>query len=91
MEVHVYDTYVLASDNHTMHFDIVIPTKDPKKAIDCAKEWLKKTDQKYDKVTSNECRYCHSQIAPDVIENRIRVDGYFVQAMEGCKDEDDQE
>ena len=65
-----------------------IPKKDVKVAIDSAKEWLNKTKQKYNKVTANECRYCHSQLAPDIIKNRVRSDGYFVQAMEGCKDEE---
>ena len=87
-EVHVYDTYVLATNNHTMHFNVVIPKKDIKEAIKYAKEWLEKTKQNYDKVTANECRYCHSQLAPDIIKNRVRIDGYFVQAMEGCKDEE---
>ena len=40
MDIHVYDTYVKAKDGHTMHFDVITVEKDPKKAIEYAKQWL---------------------------------------------------
>ena len=41
MEIHVYDTYVKASDGRTMHFDVITGEKDHTKAITYGKEWLK--------------------------------------------------
>lgn len=84
MEIHVYDTYVTASDGHVIHFDVFTADKDIQKAIDYAKLWLVSIGESEALVSSKECRFCHSQKAPaDVIES-IRQHGFYIYKMEGC-------
>ena len=84
MEVHVYDTYVKAKDGHTMHFDVITSEKDHDKALGYAKEWLSSIDEADSKITTEECQFCHSQGAPEPVEQEIQQKGYFIQKMEGC-------
>lgn len=84
MEIHVYDTYVQAADGHTMHFDVITSEKNHEKAIEYGKEWLNSIGEGNSAMTTNECRFCHSQSAPEQVENEIREKGYFIQKMEGC-------
>ena len=35
-------------------------------------------------MTTNECTFCHSQGAPEPVEQAIKENGYFIQKMEGC-------
>ncbi|MFQ6025285.1 MAG: DUF2024 family protein [Nitrosopumilaceae archaeon] len=84
MDIHVFDTYVKASDGHTMHFDVVTDVQDNQKAIEYAKEWLKSVGQGDAKVTTEECQFCHTQGAPEPIADQIKEKGYFIQKIEGC-------
>ncbi len=84
MEIHVYDTYVKAKDGHTMHFDVITDVQDHPKAIEYAKEWLGSVGEGEATVTTEECQFCHSQGAPEPVENQIKEKGYFIQKMEGC-------
>jgi hypothetical protein len=36
------------------------------------------------KMTQEECQFCHIQEAPSVVETAIREKGYYIQKMEGC-------
>jgi hypothetical protein len=74
MEIHVYDTYVKAADGHTMHFDVITG----------GKEWLASVGEGEAEMTTNECQFCHSQGAPEPVEQAIKEKGYFIQKMEGC-------
>ena len=84
MEIHVYDTYVKAADGHTMHFDVITGEKDHDKAITYGKEWLQSVNEGESEMTTNECTFCHSQGAPEPVEQAIKKKGYFIQKMEGC-------
>ncbi|SFI20942.1 DUF2024 family protein [Nitrosomonas sp. Nm34] len=85
MEIHVYDTYVRAKDGHIMHFDVFTSVKDEEKAVEYAKQWLASIGEEDAVVTNKECRFCHSQSAPDDVVEAINKDGYFIYKMEGCK------
>lgn len=85
MEIHVYDTYVRAKDGHIMHFDVFTSVKDNQKAVAYAKEWLASINESEAIITSEECRFCHSQSASPEIEEAIEKNGYFIYKMEGCK------
>lgn len=85
MEMHVYDTWVKAKDGCTMHFDVFTNTRDDKKAIEYAKQWLTSIDEGDATVSSRECRFCHSEKAPANVEEAINKDGYFIYKMEGCR------
>jgi nitrate/TMAO reductase-like tetraheme cytochrome c subunit len=84
MEIHVYDTYVKARDQHTMHFDVFMAEKDDQKAVEYAKQWLNSIDETEAVVSSKECRFCHSQKAPTAVIDSIREQGYYIYQMEGC-------
>ncbi|MCV0373199.1 MAG: DUF2024 family protein [Nitrosarchaeum sp.] len=84
MDFHVFDTYVKAKDGRTMHFDVVTDKKETEKAIAYAKEWLKTIGEENSTVTTNECRFCHTQSVPDDMEIEIMTNGYFIAKMEGC-------
>ena len=85
MQIHVYDTYVKAKDGYIMHFDVFILAKDDQKAIEYAKQWLTSIGEGDAVVSSKECRFCHSQGAPDDVIAAINKDGYFIYKMEGCR------
>ena len=86
MEFHVFDTYVKAKDGHTMHFDVVTDTNETEKAISFAKEWLKSIGEESSILTTNACKFCHTQSVPDDMEIEIMTNGYFIAKMEGCPD-----
>ncbi|MDO9372502.1 MAG: DUF2024 family protein [Gammaproteobacteria bacterium] len=85
MQIHVYDTYVKAKDGGTMHFDVFTEVKDDQKAVEYAKQWLISIGEGDAVISSKECRFCHSQGAPDNVVEAINKDGYFIYKMEGCK------
>ncbi|OAI05238.1 hypothetical protein A1353_11695 [Methylomonas methanica] len=84
MEIHVYDTYVKARDNHVMHFDVFTASKDGEQAIQYAKQWLASIGENNAVVSSKECRFCHTQQAPAEVIETIKRQGYFIYKMEGC-------
>lgn len=89
MEIHVYDTYVKARDQHIMHFDVFMAEKDDQKAIQYAKQWLNSIGEEEAEVSNEECRFCHSQKAPEEVVDAINRQGYYIYQMEGCPDQDD--
>ncbi len=84
MDFHVFDTYVKAKDGQTMHFDVVTDNNNVEKAISYAKEWLNTIGEEDSKVTTEECKFCHTQSVPEDIEIEIMTNGYFISKMEGC-------
>ncbi|HYO06464.1 MAG TPA: DUF2024 family protein [Bacillales bacterium] len=85
MECAVYDTYVTKKDGRIMHFDVIVEANTPhEKAIEYGKEFLQNVDQGEQKMTQEECQFCHIQAAPPMVEKSIRDNGYYIQKMEGC-------
>ena len=85
MECAVYDTYVTKKDGRIMHFDVIVESSTPQdKAIEYGKNYLKEVGQNGQKMTQEECQFCHVQQAPDEVEQSIKRTGYFIQPMEGC-------
>jgi hypothetical protein len=85
MECAVYDTYVTKKDGRIMHFDVIVEANTPhEKAIEYGKEFLQKVDQGGQKMTQEECQFCHIQEAPPMVEKSITDSGYYIQKMEGC-------
>ena len=85
MECAVYDTYVTKKDGRIMHFDVIVEASTPhEKAIEYGKEFLQKVDQGGQKMTQEECQFCHIQEAPPMVEKIITDSGYYIQKMEGC-------
>ena len=85
MECAVYDTYVKKKDGKTMHFDVVVEASTPhERAIEYGKQYLLSVGQNEQKMTQEECQFCHIQEAPPVVEKDTASRGYFIQTMEGC-------
>jgi hypothetical protein len=85
MECAVYDTYVTKDDGRTMHFDVVVNASTPQeKAIEYGKEYLATAGQGGQKMTQEECQFCHIQEAPPLVEKAIKQKGYWIQKMQGC-------
>jgi len=86
MECAVYDTYVTKKDGRTMHFDVIVEASSPhEQAITYGKEFLESAGQGGQKMTQEECQFCHIQEAPPVVEKDIKEKGYYIQKMEGCQ------
>jgi len=81
---HVFDSYVKVNDGHTIHFDVITDKNDTENAISFAKEWLKSIGEENAKVTTKECKFCHSESVPEDMEIEIMTNGYFIVKMEGC-------
>ncbi len=85
MECAVYDTYVTKKDGRIMHFDVIVEANTPhEKAIEYGKEFLQNVEQGEQKMTQEECQFCHIQEAPPMVEKNIKDNGYYIQKMEGC-------
>lgn len=85
MECAVYDTYVQKKDGKIMHFDVMVEADTPhEKAIEYGQEFLSQVGQSGQKMTSEECQFCHIQQAPPFVEKSIKQQGYWIQKMEGC-------
>jgi len=85
MECAVYDTYVTKKDGKVMHFDVVVADGTPhEQAIEYGKQYLASVGQSGQKMTSEECQFCHIQQAPPFVEKAIKQNGYWIQRMEGC-------
>jgi hypothetical protein len=86
MQCAVYDTYVEKEDGETMHFDVIVEENTPhEKAIEFGKQYLESVGQGGQRMTQEECQFCHIQEAPSVVERDITSRGYYIQKMEGCK------
>jgi hypothetical protein len=85
MQCAVYDTYVTKKDNRVMHFDVIVKSDTPQeKAIEFGKKYLESVGEGDQKMTQEECQFCHIQEAPKIIEKEIEAKGYYIQQMEGC-------
>ena len=84
MDFHVFDTYVKANDGHTMHFDVITDKKNNEEAIAFAKEWLRSINENDSIVTSEECKFCHSESVSEDVEIEIMTNGYYIVKMKRC-------
>ena len=85
MECAVYDTYVQKKDGKIMHFDVIVDAGTAhEKAIEYGKEYLASVGQAEQKMTQEECQFCHIQEAPPAVAKDISARGYYIQKMEGC-------
>lgn len=86
MKVAVWDTYVKKKDGSIMHFDIIAPEeiKDASKIYNYGKEYLKTKRQDGQNLTSNECKFCHTETTNSLWEKEIVKNGYFIIEIENC-------
>ena len=85
MQCAVYDTYVTKRDSAMMHFDIIVPHDTPfDKVIGFGKKYLDRVGQAGQKITTQECKFCHIEKVSPEIEDTIHSQGYYILAMQGC-------
>lgn len=86
MKVAVWDTYVTRKDGKIMHFDILVDenTDDANTVYEFGRTYLKSVLQEGQPLSSNECRFCHIDKAPDEVENEILKNGFSIIEMENC-------
>ncbi len=85
MECAVYDTYVEKKDGETMHFDVIVEKNtSQEKAVEYGAKFLASAGQEGQRITTNECQFCHIQEAPPIVDKDIKEKGYHIQKMEGC-------
>ena len=85
MQCAVYDTYVEKKDGKTMHFDVIVEENTQhEKAIEYGKQYLESMGQGGQRMTQEECQFCHIQEAQPIVEKDITSRGYYIQKMEGC-------
>lgn len=87
MKIAVYDTYVRKKDGATMHFDVVVPDgTSHEKALEFANQYLGSVGQAGQPCGARDCQFCHTVQATAEIQNSIRLNGYHIIAMEGCRE-----
>lgn len=86
MKVAVWDTYVTRNDGSVMHFDIVVPDelKDEDIIHTFGQQYLSGKGQDGLKLDSEECRYCHIEVAPAYVVGDIERQGFHIIEMENC-------
>lgn len=86
MNISVWDTYVQREDGKVMHFDILVPQEfnEPSKIFDFGNSYLNTKPFKTNKLTTNECQFCHIEQATQEIEAIISDKGYFIIEMQNC-------
>lgn len=69
-----------------MHFDILVPDNvDAKEQIySYGQKYLATKGQQGQTLASNECRFCHIEMATAEIEESVNATGYFIIEMQGC-------
>lgn len=87
MKVAVWDTYVPRKDGKIMHFDIIVPQEIKDKDVIYAygKEYLKLKEEENQKVTAEECNFCHVEELKSEWESEIKQKGYYIYEMENCE------
>ncbi len=85
MQCAVYDTYVTRRDGNVMHFDIIVPHLTPfDEVIGFGKKYLDRVGQTGQKITTQECKFCHIEQASPEVEYAIHNQGFYILAMAGC-------
>ncbi|OXA75087.1 hypothetical protein B0A56_11525 [Flavobacterium columnare NBRC 100251 = ATCC 23463] len=87
MKIAVWDTYVTKKEGDVMHFDIIVPQEiitDPAIVYDYGREYLKMKGQEGQKLTSEECKFCHIDFLEPKWEEEINKKGYFIIEIENC-------
>ena len=85
MKVSVYDTYVTKDNGALMHFDILVEESlSVKDVYKYGKEYLASKKVSNTELTTKECRFCHIEKAPEVVEKLINEKGFYIIEMENC-------
>jgi len=86
MEVSVWDTYVQREDGKIMHFDVLVPSdlNNEQQIFDYGNVYLSSKSFKTSKLTTDKCKFCHIELAPQSVIDDILNQGYSIIEMENC-------
>lgn len=86
MNISVWDTYVPRSDGKVMHFDILVPdtVTDTQTIFGYGKKYLAEKPFDTLDISSEECKYCHTESAIPEVLVAIQMQGYYIIEMENC-------
>ena len=67
-----------------MHFDVVVEANTAhEKAIEYGKKYLASVGQEGQKMTQEECQFCHAR-SPSIGKTGYRINRILYKKMEGC-------
>ncbi|MBL7910553.1 MAG: DUF2024 family protein [Bacteroidia bacterium] len=81
MEISLYDTVFRKEDGKLIKFDIIVPSelRDLKQIYQFGNEFLKEEGIMAKKlISSEECDFCHMEIANEKIAEEIKEKGYSI-------------
>ena len=86
MIVAVWDTYVTRKNGTVMHFDIIAPAtvRDTAVIHGYGRAYLKSKGEEGQRLTSRECRLCHTRPMQGRWEADIKRQGYYILELENC-------
>ena len=86
MKVEVWDTYVSRRDGKIMHFDILVESgkSGHDEVIAYGKSYLSTKPFEIDKITVEECKFCHIEEATQPVKDEIIKENYSIIEMENC-------
>jgi hypothetical protein len=87
MQVAVFDTYVPKKAGGLMHFDILVNDKEKhnkERVFSFGAEYIASKGQAGQRISSDECQFCHIEVAPQHVMDAIGKNGYYIVEMQGC-------
>lgn len=86
MKIAVFDTYVRREDGRRMHFDILVPDegKSVDKVLAFGQAYLQERGVSAGPLTTQECRFCHTELANDEMAQLLTTEGVAIIELENC-------
>lgn len=86
MKIAVFDTYVRREDGRRMHFDILVPdeSRSVEKVLAFGEAYLKERGVTAGPLTTQECRFCHTEFADDEMAQVLTQEGVAIIELENC-------
>ena len=88
MKIAVFDTHVRRPDGRRMHFDILVrdeaADKDLALVLAHGRRYLSAKGVPPDQLTSQACRFCHTEFAPPEVEAEIADTGFAIIELQHC-------
>lgn len=86
MKIAVFDTYVPRPDGRVMHFDILVPDagKSETQVLGFGRLYLRAKGLGDARLTTQECRFCHVEIATEPVQQAIDRDGFAIIELAHC-------
>ena len=86
MKIAVFDTYVNRPDGRRMHFDILVPDdgKSEAQVLAFGEAYLRKRGIETGPLTTQECRFCHTEYANEEATNYLNTHGFAILELENC-------